>query len=191
MTPYDNPIRSSFLEHQSVLSSLSDTFYASIAEIVSHATGSLRNGGKVLWCGNGGSAADSQHLAAELVGRFKKTRPPYASFALTTDTSVLTCISNDFGYDHVFSRQLTALASPLDTLIALSTSGSSPNICNAITTANDIGLHTVALTGNDGGKASQLASTSLVVPSSSTARIQEVHILVGHIICECIENFPS
>jgi D-sedoheptulose 7-phosphate isomerase len=150
-------------------------------------TAALRGGGKILWCGNGGSAADSQHLAAELVGRFRRERRGLASISLTTDTSILTCVANDFGYDSVFSRQVEAIGSPGDLLVALSTSGNSRNVVAALEAARSKGLTTVALTGKGGGKMAQLADHVLSVESTDTARIQEVHILAGHMLCDWVE----
>lgn len=147
----------------------------------------LQNGGKILWCGNGGSAADSQHLAAELVARFRRDRRALASIALTTDTSILTAVANDFGYDVVFSRQVEALANPGDLLVAISTSGNSRSVIAALEAARAIGLATVAFTGHGGGKMALLADYVFAVESSDTARIQEAHILAGHMLCDWIE----
>ena len=139
-----------------------------------------------LW--NGGSVADSQHLAAELVGRFKNDRKPLKSIALTSDTSVLTCISNDYNYESIFSRQLEALASEGDILIAISTSGNSSNIVNALRAAGKLGVKTIGLFGENGGKALDFADVTILAPSTNTARIQEIHILIGHIMCEVLEK---
>jgi D-sedoheptulose 7-phosphate isomerase len=142
----------------------------------------------VFWCGNGGSAADCQHLAAELVGRFRRERKGLASIALTTDSSILTSIGNDFGYDYVFARQVEALCRPGDLLVGISTSGSSCNVCSAISKARDIGAYTFAMTGKGGGHLATLADICLQVTSSDTARIQESHILMGHLLCDLIET---
>lgn len=150
-------------------------------------TESLLRGNKVLWCGNGGSAADSQHLAAELVGRFRQSRLGMPSIALTTDTSVLTAVANDFGYDEVFERQVEALCRPGDVLVGISTSGNSRNVCAALEKARRLGGITIAMTGKSGGRAVSLADICLRVPSSDPARIQEAHILFGHMLCEWIE----
>jgi phosphoheptose isomerase len=147
----------------------------------------LRDGHKVLIVGNGGSAADAQHLAAELLGRFGSERSPFPAIALTTDTSVLTAIGNDYGFDTVFARQVQALAEPGDVLIALSTSGRSPNVINAVRAARLAGAATVALTGGGGGELAPCADIGIVVPSGDTARIQEIHIAVVHILCELVE----
>lgn len=143
---------------------------------------------KILWCGNGGSAADAQHLAAELVGRFRKERRALASIALTTNTSVLTAIGNDYGYEHVFRRQVEAFCQPGDVVVGISTSGNSANVCIALRTARDLGAYTVALTGLGGGAVARSADIALCIPSKDTARIQEAHILCGHMLCDWIEQ---
>jgi D-sedoheptulose 7-phosphate isomerase len=150
----------------------------------------LRAGGKVMACGNGGSAADSQHFAAELLNRFEKERPPLAAIALTTDTSTLTSIANDYAYDQVFAKQVAALGRPGDVLLAISTSGNSPNVKEAIRVAHAQGVRVVALTGKGGGTiAGQLRSDDihLCVPADRTARIQEVHLLTIHCLCDGID----
>jgi len=146
------------------------------------------NGKKTMLAGNGGSAADAQHIAAELVGRYGFDRPSLPSLALTTDTSNLTAIGNDYGYDFVFSRQLEGMGQEGDIFIGISTSGNSVNIINAFESAKKKGITTVALTGRDGGKMATIADIALVVPSNFTPRIQESHILVGHILCDIIEK---
>ena len=148
----------------------------------------LETGHKVLFCGNGGSAADAQHLAAELVGRFVKERHSLPSIALTTDTSILTAIGNDYGYDQVFARQVQGLGQAGDVLVGISTSGNSPNVVKAVEEAKAKGLRTIAFTGQGGGRLAELCDVTLAVPSKVTARIQEMHILVGHILCELIEE---
>ena len=148
---------------------------------------SLRRGGKILLFGNGGSAADAQHIAAELVGRFARDREPFPAIALTTDTSILTAVSNDYGFDQVFARQVRALSRPADVVIAISTSGRSPNVLAAVKAARTLGLKTIGLTGGDGGGLVRLVDIALVVPSTNTARIQECHIALGHILCETAE----
>jgi D-sedoheptulose 7-phosphate isomerase len=147
-----------------------------------------RGSNKTILAGNGGSAADAQHIAAELVGRYGFDRPSIPSLALTTDTSNLTAIGNDYGYDKVFSRQLEGMGQSGDIFIGISTSGNSINIINAFKSAKDKGIKTVALTGRDGGEMAKIADIALVVPSNSTPRIQESHILIGHIICDIIEK---
>ena len=148
----------------------------------------LEKKGTIFWCGNGGSASDSQHIAAELVGRFRNDRPALRSIALTTDTSILTSVGNDYGFDQIFSRQLQALGSSGDILVGISTSGSSKNILNAFKVASNLGITSIALTGKDGGLAAEISDHSIIVDSESTARIQEAHILIGHILCELIEE---
>lgn len=147
-----------------------------------------QNNGQVLICGNGGSAADAQHIAAELVGRFKKERKPLPAIALTTDTSILTAIGNDYGFDQIFSRQVQALARAGDIVIGLSTSGNSPNVLLALSKAKELGAKTIGLAGRDGGRLAQEADLCLVVPSDNTPRIQESHITIGHIICQLVEE---
>ena len=150
-------------------------------------TGALRAGGKILWCGNGGSAAESQHLAAELVGRFRRERSGLASIALTTDTSILTALANDYGYDAVFSRQVEALGKPGDLLVGISTSGDSRNVIAALEAARGRGLVTVAFSGEGGGKMATMADYLFAVASRDTARVQEAHTLAGHLLCDWIE----
>jgi D-sedoheptulose 7-phosphate isomerase len=152
------------------------------------ATQALLCGGNILFCGNGGSAADSQHLAAELTGRFIMDRRPLAAIALSTDTSALTCIGNDFSFDEIFSRQVAALGRKNDLLIGISTSGNSRNVVRAAEEAHSLGIQTVGLLGRDGGKLRRICSHSIVVPSEVTARIQECHILIGHTLCGIIEQ---
>jgi D-sedoheptulose 7-phosphate isomerase len=150
-------------------------------------TATLRAGGKILWCGNGGSAGDSQHLAAELVGRFRRERRGLASLALTTDSSTMTSIANDYGYEAVFARQVEALGVEGDLLVGISTSGNSPNVVAALQAARNQGLATVAFSGAGGGRVATLADHLFAVESKDTARIQEAHILAGHMLCDWIE----
>ncbi|HEX9011329.1 MAG TPA: D-sedoheptulose 7-phosphate isomerase [Holophagaceae bacterium] len=147
----------------------------------------LRRGCRILVCGNGGSAADAQHLAAELSGRYLKERRALAGIALTTDTSALTAIGNDYGFDQVFSRQVEALGRPGDLLIGISTSGNSPNVLRAVASAKGLGMHTLGLLGRDGGQLKALVDDALVVPSPVTARIQEIHQMVYHFWCEALD----
>ena len=177
-----------FSEHLAVISSLLEMQSEMIEEVAVILRHSLSNDGTIFCCGNGGSAADSQHLAAELVGRFKNDRKALRCLALTTDTSVLTCIANDYSYEDIFSRQIEALGRSCDVLVVFSTSGNSDNILRALSTAKKIGLTSVALLGKDGGQAKLLADHALIVKSDSTARIQEAHILICHIICDLIEK---
>jgi D-sedoheptulose 7-phosphate isomerase len=148
----------------------------------------LQRGGKLLFCGNGGSAADAQHLAAEFVNRFLVERGAWAALALTTDPSVVTSIGNDRGFEDVFSRQVEALARPGDLLIAISTSGSSPNVVRAVTAARRLGCYTVALSGGQGGALLGAADETFVVPSRETPRVQETHITLGHALCALVEQ---
>ena len=148
----------------------------------------LRNGGKIMFCGNGGSAADSQHLASELTGRLVNDRRPLAGLALSTDSSALTCIGNDYGFDAIFERQVRALGRTGDGLVLISTSGNSTNLLRAAQAARDSGVVTIGLLGRDGGKLAALCDDALVVASHTTARIQEAHIFVGHCWCGQIEQ---
>jgi D-sedoheptulose 7-phosphate isomerase len=148
----------------------------------------IANGGKILIMGNGGSAADSQHIAAEIVGRFKKERKGMPAIALTTDTSILTSVGNDYGYDYIFARQIEALCRPEDLVIGITTSGNSANVVRAMGAAKEIGATTVGLTGGSGGKLTALCDYNLIMPSNVTARIQEAHIFVGHSLCEILES---
>jgi D-sedoheptulose 7-phosphate isomerase len=151
-------------------------------------TQAILDGKKILWCGNGGSAADSQHLAAELVGRFLMERRGLPSIALTTNTSILTAIGNDYGYEHIFRRQVEALCQPGDVVVGLSTSGNSKNVCIALESARGLGAYTVAFAGRNGGLIAGIAHETLNIPSTDTPRIQEGHILCGHMLCDYIER---
>ena len=157
------------------------------AVIASQMICAIRDGKKILWCGNGGSAADSQHLAAELVGRFRRERRAWPSIALTNDTSILTAVGNDYGYHAIFARQVEALCQPGDVLVGLSTSGNSSNVCNAIECGRSIGAYTVGMTGENGGRLAAMTDSCLRVESSNTARIQECHIFFGHMLCDRVE----
>lgn len=159
----------------------------SISRAIDACVQSLQKGGKLMLCGNGGSAADSQHLAAEFTGRFIKDRPPIAAVALSTDTSALTCIGNDYSFNDIFSRQVQALGKAGDCLIAISTSGNSGNVLAAVAAAKSLGISTIGLLGRDGGKLKAQCDVSIVVPSQVTARIQEAHILIGHSLCGAVE----
>ena len=151
----------------------------------------LKNGNKIMACGNGGSAADAQHFSAELLNRFERERPELAAIALTTDTSTLTSIANDYAYEQVFAKQVRGLGKSGDVLLAISTSGNSPNVLEAIRSAHDKGISVVVLSGRDGGKIAkslQAGDTEIRVPAQSTARIQEVHLLILHCLCDLIDN---
>jgi len=156
-----------------------------VIKLITHA---FEAGNKLFFFGNGGSAADAQHLAAEFVNRYLMDRPPLPAIALTTDTSILTSISNDLAFDEIFAKQLRALGKKGDVAIGISTSGNASNVIKAIEVAKEMGMKTVALTGNDGGGLAKVADISLIVSSTSTPRIQETHILIGHILCEMVEH---
>ena len=169
---------------QEAAASMSGTV-AEAARVAAQAVGA---GKKLLLCGNGGSAADAQHIAAELVGRFELERNGLPAIALTTDTSILTAVGNDYGFENVFARQVRALADEGDVLVLISTSGNSPNIVRAAESAQELGIKTIGLLGKDGGRLADLVDVALIVPSENVARIQETHITIGHIICELIDN---
>jgi D-sedoheptulose 7-phosphate isomerase len=173
-------------DHLAVIQALSDQ-QPTLERIAAEMTRAIFNGKKVLWCGNGGSAADSQHLAAELMGRFRRERRGLPSIALTTDTSVLTAVGNDYGYEMVFQRQVEGLCVKGDVLVGISTSGNSRNVCAALETARELGAFTVAFTGEGGGMMAKLADAAVQMASKDTARIQEGHILCGHMLCDWIE----
>ena len=168
--------------------SLSERSSEEIKEASSLILKSLKAGGKIMFCGNGGSAADSQHLSAELVGRYMKNRKPLASIALTTDTSVITAISNDFSYNKIFSRQIESIGKEGDVLYAISTSGKSENIIEALKVAKLLNIMTISITGSDGSSFKNLCDITISVPTSRADRIQEMHIAIGHIICEILES---
>ena len=167
---------------------VAETLSSEILDAAQKIQGRLEAGGKLLLMGNGGSAGDAQHIAAELVGRFKKERKAIPALALTVDTSSLTALGNDYGFDTIFERQVEALANKNDTVIGISTSGNSENVVRAVNKANSIGAFTIGLLGNDGGKLKDAVNLPIIIPSNDTARIQEVHITIGHIICEIIEE---
>jgi len=181
-------IKDILLESIQVKEELLRTAIGQILEIAELAIDCLKKGGKIILFGNGGSASDSQHIAAELVGRFKRDRAGLAAIAITTNTSVLTAVANDYGYEVIFAKQIEALGNKNDLVIGISTSGKAKNVAYGIKQAKKMGLKTVALTGGDGGDLARLADVSLLVPSSVTARIQEAHITIGHVICELIEQ---
>jgi len=161
--------------------------FPQVIAVANELRSTLQRGGKILIMGNGGSAADSQHIAAEIVGRYKKERRGLPAIALTTDTSIITSIGNDYGYDYIFARQIEALCRPEDAVIGITTSGNSKNVVNAIVEANAIGATTIGLTGGNGGKLLELCQFNLVMPSNETPRIQEAHIFIGHSLCDMLE----
>jgi D-sedoheptulose 7-phosphate isomerase len=175
-------------DHQNTIQLVIDQLTGDIETACDMMTSTLKSGNKVLFAGNGGSAADAQHLAAELTGRFVKERQALPGIALTVDTSALTAIANDYHYDRVFSRQVEAFARPGDLFIGISTSGNSQGILNAFETATKLGCKTLGLSGRDGGKMNGLCDLNIVVPSNATARIQEMHILIGHIMCQAVDD---
>jgi len=185
---YKEIIDQAFSEHIETLKKTHITITQNIEIAADLIAKSLTSGGTIFWCGNGGSAADSQHIAAEFVGRFKKDRRPLRSIALTTDSSVLTCVANDYSYEEVFSRQLNALGRDGDILVAITTSGKSENIKQALIQAQNMGIKTIGLLGNKGGECKDYSDVSLIVPSDITARIQETHILIEHLLCELVEH---
>ena len=181
-------IKDIFLESIRVKEQLLHNNIGEIIEIAEIVIDSLKKNGKLILFGNGGSASDSQHIAAELIGRFKKDRNALAAIALTTNTSILTSLANDYGYDIIFAKQIEALGQKNDVVLAISTSGKAKNVIAGVKQAKKMGLKTIALTGGDGGEIAKLADITLLVPSNITARIQEAHITIGHIICELIEQ---
>ena len=181
-------IKYEFSEHlktsQATMESIGDSLEAAANICID----GLKNGGKILIFGNGGSAADAQHIAAELVGRYKNERRGLPAIALTTDTSALTCIGNDYGYERIFERQVQALANNGDVVIGISTGGTSINTINALKLAREIGCKTIGFSGRGGGEFNTVCDSNLVVPAEDTPRIQEMHILIGHIICQLIDK---
>ncbi|OOQ59459.1 D-sedoheptulose 7-phosphate isomerase [Mucilaginibacter pedocola] len=183
-----NNITSVFEDHITVAQKTLEQLAPGIAAACEAIVACSKNGKKVLIFGNGGSAADAQHIAAEFTGRFVKERRSLPAIALTTDTSALTAISNDYGYDRVFERQVEGLAAAGDVLIGISTSGNSPNVIKALLKGKEAGCTTIGLSGRDGGQMNSCCDINLVVPSDVTARVQEMHILIGHIICGAIDD---
>jgi D-sedoheptulose 7-phosphate isomerase len=181
-------IRKQLREHRELFELLEREMAPQIADLALLVADTLAAGGKLLVMGNGGSAADSQHFVAEIVGRFKMERRGLPAIALTTDTSILTAIGNDYGFDAIFSRQVEALANPGDTVIGLSTSGNSPNVLKALNLARERGCRTVGLLGKDGGSIKPACDLPLVIPSADTPRIQEAHITIIHIVCDLVEK---
>ena len=183
-----NVIEKEFQGHLETIQEVIKTMNKPLQEASKLAVDTLRAGNKILLFGNGGSAADAQHIAAELTGRYKTERRGLPGIALTTDTSALTAIGNDYGYDRVFDRQVESLAQKGDLLIGISTSGNSKNVINAFKIGQEIGCKILGLTGRDGGAMNEYCDVNLIVPSSDTPRIQEMHILFGHTICQIIDN---
>ncbi len=175
-------------EHAALVKRLAEELTDDIAASAQLLLETLLTGGKILLCGNGGSAADAQHIATELTGRFQAERRALAAIALTTDSSALTAIGNDYGMERVFARQVEALARPGDTLVAISTSGNSANVVRAVEQAHALKVRSIGLLGRDGGAIAPLCAQSVVVPDQVTARIQEMHILIGHLWCEIVEQ---
>jgi D-sedoheptulose 7-phosphate isomerase len=181
-------IESEFREHLKIARETMECIASPLEIAANLCIDGLNNGRKILICGNGGSAADAQHVAAELVGRYKLERKGLAVIALTTDTSVLTSIGNDYGYNHVFDRQVEALANEGDVIIGISTGGASSNVISALKLANKLGCKTIGFSGRDGGEMNNVCDVNLVVPAQDTPRIQEMHIVIGHTLCHLIEN---
>ena len=174
--------------HLETINKVIETMQESLEKASKLAVETLKNGNKILLCGNGGSAADAQHIAAELTGRYKTERRGLPAIALTTDTSALTAIGNDYGYDRVFDRQVEALANKGDLIIGISTSGNSKNIISALKLGRELGCKNLGFSGRDGGVMNEVCDINLIVPSNDTPRIQEMHILFGHTICQIIDN---
>jgi len=183
-----NMIKNEFISHQEVLNETINRVMPNIEEASYLVIETLKRGNKILLCGNGGSAGDAQHISAELTGRYKKNRGALASIALTTDTSAITAIANDFGYEFIFSRQIEALTNNGDIVIGISTSGNSKNIILALKKAKELGCNTIGLSGKDGGEMKKYCDINIIIPSNDTARIQEIHILIGHIISQGVDN---
>jgi len=185
---YSEIIEKELLSHQKTIVDVINTMQVEINTACELVVNTIKSGNRVYLFGNGGSAADAQHIAAEFTGRFVKERRGLPAIALTTDTSALTAIGNDYGYERVFSRQVEALANAGDLLIGISTSGNSPNVLLAFAEGKKIGCSIIALSGRDGGKMKSEADINLVVPSQITARIQEMHILIGHVLCTALDT---
>jgi D-sedoheptulose 7-phosphate isomerase len=181
-------VRTLLAEHATVAGRVADEMADQIDDLVRLVVDTLHRGGKLLFCGNGGSAADAQHLAAEYVVRFSRDRAPLAALALTADGSVLTAGANDLGFERVFERQVRALARPGDLLVLHSTSGASANLLRAADAARELGVRTVALVAQDGGPLRERVDLALAVPTSSPARAQEMHITIGHVVCELVDR---
>lgn len=183
--------QSEFDRHQNAVNLTREQLSEPFAQWVNISVNALKQGGKIIFFGNGGSASDAQHLATELTVRYTKNRPAMAALALTTDTSALTAIGNDFGFEDLFSRQVEALCNEKDVVIGISTSGTSPNVIKGLKTAQKIGAKTIGLGGRDGGLLPELCDVALIIPVEETARIQEMHITIGHAFCQALEDEVS
>ena len=181
-------INNELISHLETITKVIETMEDDLVQASLLVVETLKNGNKILLCGNGGSAADAQHIAAELTGRYKSNRRGLPAIALTTDTSALTSIGNDYGYDRVFDRQVEALAFKGDLIIGISTSGNSQNVVNALKLGYKLGCKTLGFSGRDGGAMNEVCDINLVVPSDDTPRIQEMHILFGHTICQIVDD---
>lgn len=184
----DRAVRSLIREHVCVVEQVGQMLLRDVETAIRWITSAFINGNKILIAGNGGSAADAQHIAAEFIGRFRKERQSLPAIALTTDTSILTALGNDYGFDKVFARQLEGLIKEGDIFLAISTSGSSKNIVEAVKLCRENSCKVIGLLGNEGGELGRMVDLPIIVPSSHTARIQEAHITLGHIICELVED---
>ena len=181
-------INTCFKEHKKLLDVCEDKLEDKISKCVEIVNKSIKNKNLIMWCGNGGSSSDSSHYSAEFVGRYKRNRVPMRSISLTSDQAAITCIANDFGYEKIFSRQVEGIGKPGDVLICLTTSGNSKNILNAIKSAKRKKLKTILIAGNNGGKCAKICSHEIIIPSSVTARIQEMQMILGHLIIELVEK---
>ena len=181
-------INKEFVAHLEIINLTINTIQETLEKASLLVVQTLKNGNKILLCGNGGSAADAQHIAAELTGRYKSDRKGLPAIALTTDSSVITSIGNDYGYERVFDRQVEALANKGDLLIGISTSGNSKNVVNALKKAKELSCKTLGLSGRDGGKMNNICDINLIIPCDDTPRIQEMHILIGHILCQIVDD---
>ena len=181
-------IQSELISHRETIDTVISKLVPDVEKASHILIETLKNGNKILLCGNGGSASDAQHIAAELTGRYKCERKGLPGIALTTDTSALTAIANDYGYEKVFSRQVEALANEGDLIIGISTSGNSTNVIEALSVAATMGCQTMGLSGHDGGKMNAVCDLNIIIPSNDTPRIQEMHILIGHILCQAVDD---
>ncbi len=181
-------IKAEFKAHQETIEATIEKLIPNVETASQMIVNTLKNGNKILLCGNGGSASDAQHIAAELTGRYKSERRGLPGIALNTDTSALTAIANDYGYNRVFDRQVEALANEGDLLIGISTSGNSANVISALKVAKEMGCKCLGLSGRDGGTMNKVCDLNIVIPSNDTPRIQEMHILIGHTLCQAVDN---